>query len=160
MVDADAVKGENEAEVRRVQSHAEREVQSSEARQRGQTAWARADAEIHKANKDTEVAKLMKEKLANQEVSKMIIEVDADAYAEQTRRHAVGQAAATLAQMTAEADGVRAQLLAKTEGYRQLIDACGGDARAAATFLLLEKMEELVGHQAEEIGRASCRERV
>lgn len=153
MADADAVKGENQAEILRAQSHAEREIQSSTARERGQTAWAKADAAVSLAYKEAEVARIQKDELARREVEKLKMEVDAEALAEQARRMASGQAAATLAHMKAEADGVRAQLLAKTDGYRSLIDACQGDARAAATFLLLEKLEELVDKQTAAISK-------
>lgn len=39
----------------------------------------------------------------------------------------------------------------KVEGYRALVESCNGDSRAAATFLMTEKIEEIVSTQVEAI---------
>ncbi len=39
----------------------------------------------------------------------------------------------------------------KAEGYQSLVKGCGGDARAGATFLMTEKIEEIVTLQTEAI---------
>jgi flotillin len=51
----------------------------------------------------------------------------------------------------AEAKGVRQVLDAKAEGYEALVRSCNNDARAAATLLLVEKIEEIVARQVEAI---------
>ena len=51
----------------------------------------------------------------------------------------------------AEADGMRQLLASKAEGYRLMVEGAGGDAKAAATLLLLEKLEEIVRVQVEAI---------
>jgi flotillin len=56
-----------------------------------------------------------------------------------------------LAKYKAEAEGVRKVLDAKAEGYRALVESCRGDAKSAATLLLVEKIENLVAHQVEAI---------
>ncbi len=33
---------------------------------------------------------------------------------------------------------------AKAKGYKQLVEACGDDAKSASTMLLIEKLEEIV----------------
>jgi flotillin len=42
-------------------------------------------------------------------------------------------------------------LEAKAKGYKQLVQACGDDAKSASTMLLIEKLEEIVKLQAEAI---------
>ena len=44
----------------------------------------------------------------------------------------------------AEAEGIQKLLDAKAAGYKQLFEACGEDAKSAATMLLIEKLEEIV----------------
>ncbi len=77
--------------------------------------------------------------------------VQAEAEKEQLRLVAEGEAAAILAQKQAEAQGTQAILNAKAEGYRQLVDACGGNDQAAAAFLIIERLTEVAGIQAEAI---------
>jgi flotillin len=40
---------------------------------------------------------------------------------------------------------------AKASGYRSLIESCRGDAKAASTLLMIEKIEEIVAMQVEAI---------
>ena len=42
-------------------------------------------------------------------------------------------------------------LEAKADGYTMLVKSCEGDAKAAATFLLIEKLEDIVAKQVEAI---------
>ena len=51
----------------------------------------------------------------------------------------------------AEAEGQKAVLEAKATGYRSLVESAGGDTKAAATLLMVEKIEELVSRQTEAI---------
>jgi flotillin len=46
---------------------------------------------------------------------------------------------------------MRKLLEAKADGYRKLVESVGGDAQAASTFLMIEKLEELVSRQVEAI---------
>jgi flotillin len=73
----------------------------------------------------------------------------AAADAEQTRLRARGDADA--ARYEAEAEGLRKVLQSKADGYRALVESCGGDARAAASLLMIEKIEHLVEAQVEAI---------
>ncbi|HCB01886.1 MAG TPA: flotillin, partial [Anaerolineae bacterium] len=51
----------------------------------------------------------------------------------------------------AEAEGTLKLLEAKAEGYQKLVESVGGDAQAASTLLMIEKLEELVAKQVEAI---------
>ena len=64
---------------------------------------------------------------------------------------AEGEAAAILVRMQAEAQGTQAILDAKAEGYKELMAACGGKDQAAAAFLIIERLVEVAGIQAEAI---------
>ena len=77
--------------------------------------------------------------------------MEAEAEAEKIRRIAKGEADATLFKFKAEAEGLQSLLEAKAEGYKRVISASNGDAGLAATLLVIEKMEAIVGKQVEAI---------
>ena len=110
-----------------------------------------AAAEIEKAQYTLEGERLRAEEIAREEVAKLQMEIAAEAEAERLRRTAQGAADATLARYHAEAEGVKAVLEAKAAGYASLVQSAGGDAKAAATLLMVEKIEEIVGKQVEAI---------
>jgi flotillin len=58
---------------------------------------------------------------------------------------------ATLLKYEAEAKGIKQVLEAKAQGYQALVQSAGNDARAAATLLLTEKLEQIVTLQVEAI---------
>ena len=127
---------------------AEREA---EALQRSEVAKRKAQSEIERAQYELEGERLRAEEIAREEVSKQQIEIAAEAEAERQRRIARGQADAILAKYNAEAEGTRAVLEAKAAGYQSLVSSAGGDAKAAATLLMVEKIEEIVARQTEAI---------
>jgi flotillin len=86
-----------------------------------------------------------------QEVERRKVEIAAEAQAEKYRREAKGQADATLARYEAEAKGIRQVLDSKAAGYQSLVQSCNGDARAASTLLMIEKIEDIVARQVEAI---------
>jgi flotillin len=86
-----------------------------------------------------------------EQIDRQKIEIAAGAEAEKTRQEAQGVADAILSKYEAEAKGVRQVLDSKAEGYQSLVKGCGGDARAGATFLMTEKIEEIVTLQTEAI---------
>lgn len=51
----------------------------------------------------------------------------------------------------AEARGLRQVLESKAAGYESLVRSTGGDAQAAATLLMIEKLEQIVEKQVEAI---------
>ena len=89
--------------------------------------------------------------IVRENIQKQQIEIAADAEAERQRRIASGQADAVLMQYEAEAAGVQKVLQAKADGYASLVKSTGGDAKAAATLLMVEKIEEMVSAQVEAV---------
>ena len=146
-----AVEGENISRADIASYNADLAEKEAEALKRSEVAKRRAQVEIEKAQYEFEGQRLRAEEIAREEVSKQQIEIAAEAEAERQRRIARGQADATLAAYTAEAEGQRAVLEAKADGYAKLVKSAGGDAKAAATLLMVEKIEELVARQTEAI---------
>ena len=103
------------------------------------------------AQKEQEEAKLKKEELARQEVEKLKIQVEADAEAERLRRVANGQADAIKAKYFAEAEGVKAVLEAKAAGYADLVRISNNRPEIATSFLMIEKIQDIVAKQVEAI---------
>ncbi|MCB1156568.1 MAG: flotillin family protein [Leptospiraceae bacterium] len=151
--DAAAVEGENISKARIADSNAELAEKSAEARKRGDVARANADKDILMAEKQAEIARLEKEQLALQEVDKKRLEIEAEAQAEKARRIAKGDADATLARFQAEAEGLKSLLRSKAEGYKEIIQAVGGESQIATSLLMIEKMEFMVEKQVEAISK-------
>jgi flotillin len=143
--------GENVAAAEIADFEADLLVKQAEARKRAEVAQRIAQKEIESAQYELEGERLRALEVVREEVSKQTVEIAAEAEAERQRRIAQGQADATLARYQAEAKGTKAVLEAKAAGYSQLVASAGGDARAAATLLMVEKMEELVARQTEAI---------
>ena len=149
--EAEAIAGENRAKALIAQANAELAVQSAQAEQRSQVATFDAQTEIQKAQARAELQRLTAEEVVRQQIEKQKITIAADAAAEKTRREAQGQADAILLKYEAEAKGIRQVLEAKAQGYQALVQSTNNDARAAATLLLTEKLEQLVTLQVEAI---------
>jgi flotillin len=149
--EADAVAGENQAKAAMADSNAQLAVKEAEATRMSEVALRRARMEIEKAQYDAEVERLTAQDIAVQEIEKRKVEIAAEAEAEKTRREAKGEADATLLRYEAEARGVQQVLQSKANGYAALVASCGGDARSAATLLMIEKLEQIVGIQVEAI---------
>ncbi|MBK00532.1 MAG: flotillin, partial [Euryarchaeota archaeon] len=123
----------------------------AEADRRAEVARRTAETEIQKAQYVLEQERLRAEEIVREEIAKTQIEIAAEAEAERSRRVAKGEADAILYKYEAEAKGVQQVLDAKAEGYGRLIQSSGGDARAAATLLMVEKIESMVSAQVEAI---------
>lgn len=149
--ESDAVSGENKSKAEIAQANADLHVRQAEALQQGEVAKRKAEAEIQKAQYLAEVERLNAEEVAVQEIEKKKVEIAAEAEAEKIRREAKGRADATLMQYEAEAKGIKQVLEGKAEGYRMMVESTGGDAKAAATMLLLEKLESIVQTQIEAV---------
>ena len=146
-----AVEGENIAAASIAFYNADLAVKEAEALQRSEVAKRMAQVNIQKAQYEMEGERLRAEEIAREEVSKQQIEIAATAEANRERLIAQGQADATLAKYNAEAAGQQAVLEAKAAGYALLVESAGGDAKAAATLLMVEKIEALVARQTEAI---------
>ncbi len=149
--ESEAVGGENLSRAEIAKSNAELSVREAEARQRSGLADRAAEVEIQKAQAKAEAERLNAAEVVRQEIDKRKAEILAAADAEQARLRAAGEADAVLAKYKAEAEGVQKVLEGKAQGYEALVKSCAGDSQAAATLLMIEKIEEMVKVQTEAI---------
>ncbi len=160
-LDAEAVHSETDADANKAGYRAAQVVAEEQARNLGQSAAREADGAIRVAQeiaeKKAEEARAEREKArltaevvvpANAQREKVIIA--AEARKMEAIRVAEGQAEAIIAKMTAEAKGIQAILDGKAEGYQQLVQACT-TAQQAASLLMIEKLTEVAGIQAQAI---------
>jgi flotillin len=151
--EADAVSGENTAKAQIADSNAQLAMKQAAAMQKAEVAKREAQVQIQKAQYLAEQERLNAEEVVKKEIDKRKIEISAEAEAERIRREAKGQADGILLKYEAEAKGLRQVLESKAAGYASLVKSCNGDAKAAATFLMVEKLEEIVAKQVEAISR-------
>jgi flotillin len=149
--EAEAVAGENKSLASIAQSTAQLDIERAQASQKSEVAKRNAEVEIQKAQYLSEKERLNAKILVQQEIDKRKIELAADAEAEKKRREASGEADAIIARFNAEAKGIQQVLESKAVGYKLLVESCAGDARSAANFLLIEKLQEIVTLQVEAI---------
>ena len=161
-LEATAVEGVNKSKAEIADYNANLAVKQADALKLGEVAKANAQRDIMMAQKEQEEARLKKEELARQEVDKLKIQVEADAEAERLKRIALGEAEkirniakgeadAIKVKYLAEAEGVQAVLEAKAQGYKNLINVCNARPEIATSFLMIEKVDELVAKQVEAI---------
>jgi len=146
-----AIEGENNSKASIAEYNASLAEKEAEAMRRAEVARRTAEIEVQKAQYMLEEARLRAEEVAQEEIAKTQIEIAADAEAERQRRVAAGEADAILSIYKAEAEGIQSVLEAKATGYAQLVKSAGGDAKAAATLLMVEKIENIVARQVEAI---------
>ena len=149
--EATGVQGENLSRAEIASYQADLEEKEAAAMQRAEVARRTAEMEVQKAQYNLEQERLRAAEIVREEISKTQIEIAAEAEAERLRRIAQGEADAVLARYNAEAEGTKAVLEAKANGYKQLVASAGGDVKAAATLLMVEKIEEIVARQTEAI---------
>ena len=149
--EAMAVGGENAAQAEIARANADLAEAEASAKQRADVATAQAEAEIAKAKYDEEEQSLRASEIARETIAKQQVEIAAEAEAERQRRIARGEADAILAKYEAEAEGVQKVLEAKAHGYSNLVTSASGDPKAAATLLMVEKIEAMVSAQTEAI---------
>ena len=161
-LEAEAVEAEAEANAKKAGYLAEQRVAEEGARRRSEESARAADGAIRvaqeHAEKEAEDARALREEsrlraeiVVQAEAEKQQKVVQAEAEKQQKTLVAQGEAAAVLARMQAEAQGTQAILGAKAQGYRELVEACGGKDQAAAAFLIIERLTEVAGIQAEAI---------
>ena len=146
-----AVSGENSAKAEIANSDADLAEAEASANQRAEVATAISEAEIQKAKFTEEEERLKASEIVREQIQKQQIEIAAEAEAERQRRIARGEADAILARYEAEASGVQKVLEAKAAGYQGLVNSAGGDTKAAATLLMVEKIDQMVSAQVEAI---------
>ena len=150
-LESDAVKGENEAKANIADYEATLAEREADATRRGEVALANASRDVLLAEKEQELARLEKTQIAQQQIERKKVEIDAEAEAEKLRRIAKGEADAILARYIAEAEGVRKVLDAKASGYEHLINVCGDRKDLAPSLLIIEKLPDLVAEQVKAI---------
>ncbi|NLG48670.1 MAG: flotillin family protein [Chloroflexi bacterium] len=159
--DAEAVQAESESQAKRASYMAQMQVAEQEARRMAEEAARMADGAIRaaeeRAQRDAELARAEREQArlqaevvvpANAQRDSLLIEAEAER--QRRIKLAQGEAEAILMRMQAEAQGSQAILEAKAKGYEELVKACG-DPAAASAFLMIEKLLEVAGVQAEAI---------
>jgi flotillin len=149
--EATAVEGENVASANIADYNASLAQRAAAALQLGEVAKREAEVEIQKAQYKAEQERLTAEEVVVKEIDKRKIEIAAEAEAQKLRKVAQGEADAVLAKYKAEAEGIRKVLDSKAAGYQAMVEGCAGDAKATATLLLIEKIEEIVNTQVEAI---------
>ncbi|HIO86357.1 MAG TPA: flotillin family protein [Candidatus Poseidoniales archaeon] len=146
-----AIEGEAIAKANIAEYNAGLAEKEAEAMRRAEVARRTAEMEVQKAQYLLEQERLRADEIVREEIAKTQIEIAAEAEAERLRRIARGEADAILARYTAEAEGVQKVLEAKATGYKSLVAGAGGDPKAAATLLMVEKIESMVEAQVEAI---------
>jgi flotillin len=159
---ANAIYGQNEAQVRIAQSNAERRQKEAEALRIATAAEkiqsAKALEESYAAEQKAEQARAARELASREadvivqaEIAKRKVEIDAEAEAERIRRLARGEADATFMRKQAEAKGLYEILQKQAEGFDELVKAAGGEPRDAVLMLIADKLPELVKTQVEAV---------
>lgn len=160
--DAAAVEGENRAKITIANSDAIRREQEAEAERKAAAAekvsQARALEEAYAAEQKAEDARAIRDKASQTadiivpaEIDKEKVEIAAEAIAEQTRRHAKGEADAIFMKMEAEGKGMYEILSKQAAGFDKIVDAAGSDAKDAVMLMIADKLPELVKTQVEAI---------
>ncbi len=149
--ESEAVKGENVAKANIADYNAGLAIKEAGALKRGEVAKREAEVEIQKAQYLAEQERLNAAEVVVKEIDKRKIEIAAEAQAQKTRKEAKGEADAILLKYEAEAAGIRKVLDSKAAGYQAMVESCLGDAKAAGTLLMIEKIEEVVAMQVEAI---------
>ena len=161
-LDAEAVEVESQNEAKKAAYMAEMKVAEEQARQRAQEAARIADGAIRVAEEHAqkqaeearakrEEARLRAEVVVPAEARQQQVLIEAEAERQKRILEAQGEAEAILVRMRAEAEGMQTILDAKAQGYRELVEACNNSSQDAASFLVIEKLVEVAGVQAEAI---------
>jgi len=160
--DATAVEGENNAKITIANSDATRREMEAEAERKAVAAekvtQAKALEEAYSAERKAEEIRALRDKATQTanvvvpaQIDKEKIEIAAEAIAEQTRRHAKGDADAIFMKMAAEGKGIFEILSKQAEGFEKLVNATGKDAQSAVMLMIADKLPELVKTQVEAI---------
>lgn len=160
--DAVAVEGENKAKISIASSDATRREQEAEAERRAIAAekvtQAKALEEAYEAEKLAEMKRAARDKesqtadiIIPAQIDKEKIEIAAEAIAEQTRRHAKGDADAIYMKMEAEAKGIYEILSKQAQGFEKLVVAADNNSKDAVMLMIADKLPDLVKTQVEAI---------
>jgi flotillin len=156
-----AFAGEAESQAKVAEAEARLAVKKAEAYQLGETRRREAEAAVQEAQNRAmakaalaEAEKVEAERRAAVEApakaEKAKIIVAAEAEAEKRKLEAQGEASAIFARLEAEARGQYEILAKKGEGFRAMIEACGG-ANQAFQMLMIEHLDKLAETSAKAI---------
>ncbi len=146
IANSDAARREREAEALRIAVSAEK-VQQAKALEASYVAEQKAEQARQERERATQVANIV----VHAEIAKQKAIIEAQAAAETIRENAKGEADAIYAKMEAEAKGLFEILTKQAQGYRDVVNAAGGDPTKAFQLLLIEKLPELVKTQVEAV---------
>jgi flotillin len=156
-----AFAGEAESQAKVAEAEARLQVKRAEAFQLGETRRREAEAAVQEAQNRAmakaalaEAEKVEAERRAAVEApakaEKAKIIVAAQAEAEKRKLEAEGEASAIFARLEAEARGQYEILAKKGEGFRAMIEACGG-SNQAFQMLMIEHLDKLAETSAKAI---------
>ncbi|MDD2983710.1 MAG: SPFH domain-containing protein [Crocinitomicaceae bacterium] len=146
IANSEALRREKEAESLRIAITAEK-VQQARALEESYVAEQKAEQARSERERSTQIANIV----IPAEIAKQRAIIEAQAQAETIRENAKGEADAIFAKMEAEAKGLFEILTKQAEGYKQVVEAAGGDPTKAFQLLLIEKLPELVKTQVEAV---------
>ncbi|TDB66888.1 flotillin family protein [Arundinibacter roseus] len=146
IANSEALRREKEAESLRIAISAEK-VQQAKALEESYLAEQRAEMARSERERSTQIANIV----IPAEIARQRAIIEAQAMAETVRENAKGEADAIFAKMEAEAKGLYEILTKQAEGYKQVVEAAGGDPNKAFQLLLIEKLPELVKTQVEAV---------
>ena len=104
-------------------------------------------AEAEKGKKTAEAA----QRIYVQQQETLAAVGESEAHREKEIKIAENKAGAILLKYEAEAKGIKQVLDSKASGYSSLMASCDGNARSAATLLMIEKIEDIVALQVDAI---------
>jgi flotillin len=149
-----STQGKNQSAINIAKSNAERDMAIAESERKAtaarKVAAAKALEEAYVAQQSAEIARAKMEaakkqadQIVDADIQRQMAVIQAQAEAEQKREIAKGEADATLAHFSAQARGMEELLKKQAEGFKQLVDAAGGDSQSAINYLMLDKLVEL-----------------
>ena len=160
--DATAVEGENTAKITIANSNAGRREKEAEAERIAVSAekvnQAKALEQAYIAQKEAELGRAQRDKASQTadvvvpaEIEKQRVEIAAEAMAEQTRRHAKGEADAIFMKMEAQGKGIYEVLSKQADGFQKIVNAAGNNSKDAVMLMIADKLPELVKTQVEAV---------
>ncbi len=155
-----AVKGENDSMIQIAKTDSERKIAESESLRLSETARKVKEAMTLKDSYDSirqaEIARGEKEQetlnanvIIPAEVAKRQLIIQSQADAEQLRELAKGEADGVFYKMEANAKGIKETLVKQAEGFKELVNAAGGDPRVAIQMMITDKLPEMLKIQTE-----------
>lgn len=159
---AKAVTGENQAKAVEADSEAQLRVAKAEAQRLGDASeavkGAAAQREGYEAEREAERARAERDRAtqyANEvvpaEIEKERVRTEAEGEKQKDVLAGEAEGEAIRARLAGEAEGRKEILMKMAEGFDAIVEAANGDAQAAATLMIVDKLDEIVNAQAQAI---------